>query len=202
MKSNAFLIISSFIIISCNNTKKTESNNSASTKNASENITDTLVNFFPVTSYLKGEIYTIKNGGITPIKKVTIGNHVDSSWLKMDELENTFVEFITPTIDTANLKGVFEEKKFLDQTLNAFTFTYDPININSNTFSFTHWDVYVDPDNNKVTRIYLVKKVSAEKTLQLTWQSGKWCKIVTLKNIGEKIIKEKEEKIYWTFEQE
>jgi hypothetical protein len=201
MKLYAFLIIVTVTVISCTNTKKNDAATNSSTKNITENIGDTAGDFFPVTAYLKGEIYGIKNGGITPIKKVTIGNRVDSSWIKMEELENTFIEFTTPTIDTTNLKTVFEEKRFLDQTLNAFTFTYDPININSNSFPFTHWDVYVDPDNNKVTRIYLLKKVSPEKTLQLTWQSGKWCKIVTLKTDGEKTAIEKEEKIYWTFEQ-
>ncbi len=59
---------------------------------------------------------------------------------------------------------------------------------------FKRWDVYVDPDNGKVTRIYLVKRGAADRELQLTWQSGKWYKIVTLQNVSGKIIAEKERK--------
>ncbi len=160
-------------------------------------IGDTASNFFPVTSYLRGEIYGIKTGGITPLKKTTTGNKMDSVYLKEADFEFIFSAFLFPIIDTSNLKNTFTEKRFLDQTLNAFTFTYDPSNGQENEFAFKHWDVYVDPETNKVRRIYLTKKVDSETELLLTWQSGKWCKIITAKN--EKIIKE--EKISWSYEE-
>jgi hypothetical protein len=181
------------LLVSCNN-KASEKNTNPSL----ENKIDSVGNFFPVTSFLKGEILSIKTAGVTPVKKTTKGNKTDSLWLKMENLDSTFIDFLNPIIDTANLKTTFEEKKFLDQTINAFTFTYDPIK--ANDFAFTHWDVYVDPESSKVTRIYLVKKINEEKTLQLTWQTGKWCKVVTLINNNNKIIIEKEELTYWTFE--
>ncbi len=160
-------------------------------------INDTPSNFFPVTSYLKGEIYRIKNGGITPIKKTIAAGKMDSVYLKEDAFANIFSAFLSPTIDTTNLKNIFTEKRFLDQTLNAFTFTYDPANGKENDFAFTHWDVYVDPETNRVRRIYLTKKIDADTQLLLTWQSGKWCKIITVKKAS--IIKE--EKISWSYEE-
>jgi hypothetical protein len=181
------------LLVSCTN-KASEKNTNPSL----ENKIDSVGNFFPVTSFLKGEILSIKTGGVTPIKKITKENKTDSLWLKMENLDSTFIDFLNPIIDTANLKTTFEEKKFLDQTINAFTFTYDPIK--ANDFAFVHWDVYVDPESSKVTRIYLVKKINEEKTLQLTWQTGKWCKVVTLINNNNKTIIEKEELTYWTFE--
>jgi hypothetical protein len=181
------------LLVSCTN-KTSEKNTNLSLNNK----IDSVGNFFPVTSFLKGEILSIKTGGVTPVKKITKGNKTDSLWLKMENLDSTFIDFLNPIIDTANLKTTFEEKKFLDQTINAFTFTYDPIK--ANDFAFVHWDVYVDPESSKVTRIYLVKKINEEKTLQLTWQTGKWCKVVTLINNNNKTIIEKEELTYWTFE--
>ncbi len=160
-------------------------------------IGDTVSNFFPVTSYLKGEIFGIKTIGITPIKKTIIGNKMDSVYVKEAAYESTFAAFLSPIIDTANLKNSFTEKRFLDQTLDAFTFTYDPTDGKENDFAFKHWDVYVDPETNKVRRIYLTKKIDNETELLLTWQSGKWCKIVTVKNAS--IIKE--EKISWSYEE-
>ena len=190
-------IVGVFILFSaCNNNKKaTEFETNTNTPQVT--IGDTVTNFFPVTSFLKGEIYGIKTGGITPIKRTYIGTKMDSLFLKEAEFETSFAAFLSPTIDTSNLKNIFTEKKFLDQTLNAFTFTYDPTDGKENDFAFTHWDVYVDPETNKVRRVYLTKKVDAETQLLLTWQSGKWCKIVTVKN--ESIVKE--EKISWTYEE-
>ena len=103
-------------------------------------------------------------------------------------------------IDTANLKSLFKEEKFKDETINSFTFTYDPIPGKENNFAFTHWDVYVDPETNKVKRIYLNKNMASGTRLQLTWQSGKWCKIVTLKDSSGTPVVAKEEKISWRYE--
>ena len=122
---------------------------------------------------------------------------IDSVYLKEADFEKTFSVFLFPTIDTSNLKNTFTEKRFLDQTLNAFTFTYDPTNGMDNNFAFNHWDVYVDPETNKVRRIYLTKNIDSDTQLLLTWQSGKWCRIVTVKNAS--IVKE--EKISWSYEE-
>ena len=177
----------------CKNDKPKENKSPADTNVAITR--DTESNFFPVTSYLKGEILDIKNSGLTLLRTVTSKDKTDTSWVQISEMDNAFAEFLSPVIDTANLKSIFTENKFLDQTLNAFTFSYDPVNEEADTFAFKRWDVYVDPDNGKVTRIYLVKRQAADRELQLTWQSGKWYKIVTLHNVSGKIIAEKEEKI-------
>jgi hypothetical protein len=182
--------------------------NSCTTKKTTEQIVaskvptdDTVGNFFPVTSYLKGEIYGIKNNGITPIKKTIIAGKTDSSWLKLTEIDSALSDFLTPIIDTANLKNTYEEKRFLDQTLNVFTFTYAPRNVVENNFAFKNWDVYVDPETSKVKRIYLVKKLDDNTTKQLTWISGKYCTIRTIKNTGGNDAVIKEEKISWSFEE-
>ena len=63
-----------------------------------------------------------------------------------------------------------------------------------------HWDVYIDPQSEKVKRVYLLKEPDNSHTLQLTWVSGQWCKmttIVTDKN-GVSTV-EKEVKLVWDF---
>ena len=189
------LLLGMLLLTTACNSKKEKSSEVAKTNQPQVIIADTATNFFPVTSYLRGEIFGIKNGGITPLKKTTVGKKTDSIWIQLNEFETEFASFLYPVIDTANLKNIFNEKKFLDQTLNAFTFTYDPSNSTADTFAFKHWDVYVDPESNKVTRIYLAKTVDAQTELKLFWQSGKWCKIITVKNAA--IVKE--EKISWSY---
>ena len=192
---NRFSLILLLLISACSSKKSSLSNNSENTPQIIIGVTAS--NFFPVTSYLRGEIFGIKTIGITPIKITNINKKTDSVYVKEADYETTFAAFLSPIIDTANLKNTFTEKRFLDQTLDAFTFTYDPTNGKENSFVFNHWDVYVDPETNKVRRIYLTKSSDADTQLLLTWQSGKWCKIVTVKNAS--IIKE--EKIYWSYEE-
>lgn len=196
---NRLLIVILIFVSACNTNKETKVD-SATSPNPEIIIGDTISNFFPVTSYIKGEIFGIKNIGITPIKKTTINNKTDSVWVRINEFDNAFAAFLNPVIDTANLKDIFTEKRFLDQTLNAFTFTYDPQNSKADTFAFKRWDVYVDPETNNVTRIYLAKTVDAETDLKLFWESGKWCKIITVKTLNGKATVAKEEKISWSYD--
>ncbi len=156
--------------------------------------------FFPVSSYLKGQIVEIIQKGINPIKYTTVKDHTDSIWLKTEELNEAFKEFLHPEIDSANLITLFSEKKFMDRSIDAFTFTYDAIGKLPDSMTLSHWDVYVDPNTENVKRIYMLKNISPNKTLQLTWQSNKWCKLTTIVDLpnGTSAV-EKEERITWNF---
>lgn len=156
--------------------------------------------FFPVTNYLKGQISEIQKGGVNPLKYVTINNITDSSWVKMEDLGREVAPFLEPVIDSSNIAHLFSERKFLDQTINAYTFTYDPLGQLPDTFQLQHWDVYVDPVANEVKRIYIIKKTRDSKIVQLTWQSDKWCRIVTIAtDKNDKAAVEKEVLIKWDF---
>lgn len=156
--------------------------------------------FFPVTDFLRGQVAEIKKKGINPLKITRINNKPDSIWLKVEELDNEFGIFLTPEIDSTNLAGMFAERKFLDQTIDAFTFTYDPIKILPDSFIIQRWDVYIDPKSNTVKRIYMIKKSPDHKTTQLTWQTNKNCRIVSIANDQEgNDYVEKEVTIKWDF---
>src|SRR3981189_348758 len=80
------------------------------------------LNFFPVTSFIKGQIFEINEKKLTPIKYTTINGHMDSVYIKFETLNDQLKEFLQPEIDSANLVNFFTETKFADQTINAFTF--------------------------------------------------------------------------------
>jgi hypothetical protein len=193
MRQSLFMLVFIILLQACASKEENNTPTNIVTK-------DTVGNFFPVTTFLKGQIFEIKNGGTTPVRKIIINKKTDSSWVKMEVLDSLLTEFLNPLIDTANLKETFAEKKFLDQTVNAFTFTYDPINVAKNNFAFKHWDVYVDPDNQKVKRIYLLKKINATTDMQLTWLADKWCKMITIETVNGKATISKEESFTWKFE--
>ncbi len=187
------------LLQSCNQGAK----NNASTEQAiapQEKPAPEKQSFFPVTSYFKGQLYDILHKGINPLKYRTINDHTDSAWLKIESLTKEVDEFLHPEIDSVNLINLFTEKKFMDQSIDALTFTYDPIGELPDSMTLRHWDVYVDPKSGNVRRVYMVKQVSENKTMQLTWQGDKWCKTVIIVNNpdGSSVV-EKEEKISWDF---
>lgn len=156
--------------------------------------------FFPVTAYLKGEIFNIKNSGINPLKYTTVNKRTDSVWVKIENLDSVVQEFLQPEIDSANLISLFSEKNFFDQSLNAVTLTYDPVGKLPDSMKLKHWDIYIDPKTNKVKRIYMVKQIDKAKTLQLTWVNSQWCKTTIITTDEKGIMKvEKEEKLIWDF---
>ena len=118
MKTFLTLIIGIAVLASCNNPS-----DSAATKNEKE--VPKRQSFFPVTSYIKGELYDLRKREINPLKYTTIKNHTDSVWLKIEEIEEAVKEFIQPEIDSVNLVSLFIEKSFLDQSIGTYTFTYD-----------------------------------------------------------------------------
>jgi hypothetical protein len=193
MKILLTLITVTFFLISCTDSGKQAG--VAAAKDSTEK-----QHFFPVTDYLKGEIYTIKKNGINPLKYTTVNERTDSVWLKIEELDFALQEFLHPEIDSANLNTLFTEKSFFDQSINAITFTYDPAKNLPDTMQLKHWDVYVDPETNRVKRIYMLKEISKEKTMQLTWLNNQWCKIVYITTDEKGISKiEKEEKFILEF---
>ncbi|MBC7936405.1 MAG: hypothetical protein H7Y86_13730 [Rhizobacter sp.] len=159
--------------------------------------------FFPVTSYLKGQVAEIKSIGINPLKFVTIKNIKDSVWLKPEEFDSAFAEFLRPEIDSITMADFFSESKFFDQTLNTYTFTYEPKKTLPATMQIKRWDVYVDPETNTVKRVYIEKYAAAQKEMQLTWQARKNCRIVFIATdaSGNQTI-EREEFIKWNFDEE
>jgi hypothetical protein len=186
------VVLGSILLFSCSGDSKEIAAKKEGTDKAPQN-------FFPLTDFIKGEIKTIAGKGVNPLKVTTIANRNDSAWLKLEALDSVLTEFTTPTIDSSNLISLFTETKFEDQTLNTYTFTYDPSGKLPDTMHLRHWDIYVDPETGTVKKVYMVKK-SGNITLQLTWQTGKWCKITTLseKPDGSNGV-DKQETILWDF---
>ncbi len=155
-------------------------------------------NFFPVTAYLKGQVYELNKDGINPIQYTTTGNKKDSIWLPVEKMPEAFAPFLETVIDSMNLKDTFKQEGFLDQTINAYTFSYDPKITLPADYALQHWDVYIDPESHKVKRIYIVKNAGKNIIMQMTWQADAFCKIIWIKNAATPII-EKEILIKWDF---
>lgn len=195
MKFFQIFFISFICCLSCNENSSTNPTNTVQDSVAPEK-----QSFFPVTDFIKGQLQEIKKDGINPLKFTTVNGKTDSAWLKIEEFEKEIQPFLSPVIDSTNLTSLFTEKRFLDQTINAFTFTYDPVKPLPDSCAFQRWDVYVDPQKNTVNRIFLVKKLPGNKKQLLTWVPGENCKMVTISEDGkDKPGIEKDVTIKWDF---
>lgn len=189
----SILFISGFLF-SCND----DSAAGAAKKDSKEQ------SFFPVTRFIMGQLKELDSLPVTPLKVVTISGKADSSWLKKQDIRIFAQPFLQPLIDTENLRNLFSEKSFLDQTINSFTFSYDPVDKLPDTLKLKRWDVYVDPQKNIIKRIYLVKEemINGERQVsQLTWKANQWCKITTILNHANRAPDIKEEIMKWDFKE-
>ena len=157
-----------------------------------------------MTEFLKGQIKEIENLPVTPLKIDIDGVRHDSSWIDKKEIKNYAEPFLHPLIDSSSMANIFSGKAFLDQTIDAFTFSYDAKVKLPDSIRLTHWDVYIDPHKNNVQRIYMIKTDSinsGQVTTQLTWVAGKWFSIRNITNVpdGEPTIKE--EIFKWDFDE-
>ncbi|MBL0355975.1 MAG: hypothetical protein IPP72_03410 [Chitinophagaceae bacterium] len=180
MKKLFLILCSSIALTRCTNNQKDQSPVSVDTTPDSAT-----VSFFPVTAFIKGQIITLDSLPVTILQISTASGKVDSSWITIEKLKPLLKPFIVDLIDKENLAPFFKESKFNDQSTDAITFTYDPKKALSDSIALRHWDVYVDPEKGTIKRVYIVKQLKENGKLftqQLTWQTGKWAKIVTIGN--------------------
>ena len=156
--------------------------------------------FFPVTEFLLGQLKEIDSLPVTPLKIIIDNDERDSIWLKKNDIRTFAIPFLSPVIDSISMQNFFEEKSFMDQTINAITLSYDPIKKLPDSMKLNHWDVYIDPQKNTVQRIYMVKEEiinGTTVTTQLTWKVNKWCSIRTIEQQLKMVPRVKEQIMKW-----
>lgn len=182
MRNYTFIIIFICLIASCSQNKSEKSNTGETEINAS---------FFPVGNYLLGDVESIKQNGISP-KYVHVKNGIsDSSFLQLQNIQTNLSDFLTPLIDSIGMNSWVKESKFYDQSIAFFTLSYDVQKEYFEKTAWRKWDVYVDPESQKVDRIFLVKNISDSTVAQLTWIPKSYAKIVIINNQNSSVVEEK-----------
>lgn len=178
-------------IASCKDSGK----NDGSVQIAPPDTTQTAIQLFPVTEYVLGQIDKVEKMEVTPLETLSNGDHVDSVWIKREEVRKEARPFLHPVIDSISLHQFYKGSSFLDRTVGFYTLTYTPKNNLPDSIDLTKIDIYIDTVTNKVQRIFLVKE-HGDSTVQLTWKSGKWFSIRHI--VGDKV---SEKKVKWNFDQ-
>ena len=184
MKKYLILFSPCLFFFSCSQNKKTDTvTNATDTTNAP--VKAESISFIPVTSILQSEMFKLDTLPVTILQITTVNNKQDSAWLPVAKVKPKLLPFLSPAIDEKNMEAFFKETKFNDQSTASVTFMYDPKATLPDSMVLRRWDVYFDPAKNVIRRIYMIKQVTENKisaTQQLTWQTGKWAKIVTINN--------------------
>ena len=187
-----FLLIS---VYACNNKEDASSETIHSSINAEKKPA-----VFPVTEFINGQLHELEDMPITPLKKITVNDKTDSFWFKREDIREFAKPFLSPVVDSIKMQSYYNSNSFLDQTIQAITFTYDANDKLPADIKLTHFDVYINPESGKVKRIYMVKQPSADSTIQLTWTVDKWCSIVTIIQAHDQKATIKKEKMIWKFD--
>ncbi len=155
-----------------------------------------------MTEFIKGQVKEIEDLQVTPLKIDIDGARHDSSWIDKKDIKKYAEPFLRPQIDSSSLANLFIGKSFLDQTIDAVTFSYDAkVNL-PDSMKLIHWDVYIDPYMNNVQRIYMVKNDTIDShpvTVQLTWVSGKWFSVRNIIQLPGREPEIKEQIVKWDF---
>lgn len=161
-------------------------------------------NIFPVTSFIRAQLKGLDTMPVTPLKIAISDGKSDSTWLKREDIRKEATPFLSPEIDSLHMHSLYAEKSFLDQTINAYTFSYDLKEKLPDSIHLVHWDVYMNPQTNSIQRIYLVKQWDSAGTgiiNQLTWVVDKWFSIRTITQVQGDKPNIREKKMIWNFDE-
>ena len=184
------------MFFSCTESEKTGNSDA----NAFENMdtTKVLPTFFPVQTFILGEIESLSksNAVVTRVEKNK--DIPDSVKITSKEWKEIVSTLFYPAIDSTTLSSHFIENKFFDQSIGSITLTYEPKKNKPDSIPWENWFVYIDPENQEISRLFLVKKMEHNQLEQITWIPGKFCKVVTINEDPQcKLNKTKEQMFYW-----
>lgn len=158
--------------------------------------------FFPVTSFLAGQMHEIKSLKL-PLRKYTKENNKsDSALIYYEEFRILAKEFMEPDITDPSLKKFYKESSFADQSIPSVTLTYSTY---YKDLTIQRMDVIIQPDpvlSDKVKSIYMEKFSTFKDTLilkKMHWKTNKNFYIITSKKAGNQPAIISQLKVIWDY---
>jgi hypothetical protein len=168
-----------FIFVACNNEESGSKDKAA---------------YFPVLSFLQGQVAHIDSSVYSITQVTKNGNHTDTAYIKREDFKNTARDFLSiPDISSKKLRKKYNESRLYDETLGKVVITYTP---KDEDMEILRQDVIIQPNpetGDQVETIYIERLLSNDdSTVQkkMTWQVDKGFQvrsIIQKKNSPEKI---------------
>lgn len=135
--------------------------------------------YFPVLSYLKGQVATIDTSLYTIMQFKKSGSQTDTVYIRREDFKNVAAPFTQmPDITGSKLKKKYTESRLYDETLDRFIITYTPAEPDE-VLEVTRQDIVITPntgDGDQVESIYIERVVEAgDSTVQMkmNWEVAK-----------------------------
>jgi len=155
------------------------------------------VQFYPANSFINAEIKKLDTIPLAVLKKTTVNGKTDSAFISKEEFKQAMRVFLEPDITDPRIKDLYTETVFMDATLNAITLTYSP---GENKAEVRKLDVLLDPENNRLERIYMEKEKKNGDSLvthKLMWNAGHSSQVITLTRVGNQAETVLNERYVW-----
>lgn len=155
------------------------------------------VEFYPAANFIRAEIRKLDTIPLAVLRKTTVNDKTDSAYISKEEFNQAARVFLEPDITDPKLKKLYTETVFMDATVNAITLTYSP---GTNEAEIRKLDVLLDPNNNRLQRIYMEKVNKSGDSLvtrKLMWNAGHSCQVITLTKAGNQPETVRKEKYVW-----
>jgi len=150
--------------------------------------------FFPVSSFLKGQVASVDSSLNSIVKVVTTAGVSDTTYIKREEFKQYAAEFLSlPDLSSDELNNAYTESNSFDAELQRVILNYTPKERNQ---AISRQEVIVIPNQqsgDQVETVYTDKLVTdGDSTVQkrLTWQVDKFLQVVTIvqrKNAPERV---------------
>ena len=140
--------------------------------------------FFPVASFLKGQVAQVDSTLNAITKIVTVNGISDTSFIKREDFRKYAGDFLSlPDIASDDLSDDYTETQMFDEDLQSVILNYTP---KEKDAPILRQEVMIQPGNgteDKVKRIYIERFLSTtDSTVQkrLTWQVAQRFQVVTI----------------------
>lgn len=150
--------------------------------------------YIDISSYLKGQLKYIDTIPFAFLKVIQNDSvYTDSQFISKEQVREIVQPFLIKELEKKNFETNFKETSFADATIHTITITYES---NSESCPVTRVDVYVNPEKEQISQLYIVrKKETADSSLtqQLLWKHNKSLILITsvIKKDNEKTVTEK-----------
>lgn len=150
--------------------------------------------FYPVSAHIHSELALIDSLPVAVFLYREEDGRKDTTIVDKQAFRVLAEAIPQPDITKEPLKKSYTESVYMDATLNLVTMSYAP---KSESGEIRKIDVYINPDTEKVKRIYVEKRLSGgDSTIvrKIVWTSGQQLQVtslVTREGQQEKVIQEK-----------
>lgn len=155
--------------------------------------------FIDVAGYLKGQLAELDSLGYR-LNTVRVNNEyhtADSGTITTEILRKKIKPFLSDALSRRQLEKHFSESVFADAGLLSVTITYTPV---TGLSPFQRIDVYVNPSDGSISRVYAAHNSSLGDTLvhtQLLWKHAQTCTLITTRTLQQLPIQTVTETISW-----